>query len=180
MISLTPILTRLKNKPTDFKDKWFITVEGAAEYARRKIDNLPLPALWLVREGDRVKHAGERTEETTFSFDIVIAISNLRSHAQGDTDDLLLTYREAVKNLLLGWRVEGGETDDTDAPLKWCGGQVIEYAEGDLFWRDRYEFTTLITNYLPDPDSTNDFSNVFHEATNEIEATNTQNHSTGA
>mgnify|MGYP000281715469 CR=1 FL=1 len=29
--------------------------------------------------------------------------------------------------------------------------QVLEYTDGDLYWRDRYDFEALITNYLPDP-----------------------------
>jgi len=36
-------------------------------------------------------------------------------------------------------------------PLQFAGGQVLEYTDGDLYWRDRYDFEALITNYLPDP-----------------------------
>jgi hypothetical protein len=149
VISLKPVIKLLTNKPEGFSGLWFRQVAGAAEYARIKPDALPLPAAWVVRAGDRVTHAGERTEDVKLAFDVVIAIENVRSHAAGDTDDLLLVYRKAVKDLLLGWEIEAGVT--TLTPLKFEGGQVLEYTDGDLYWRDRYVFDALITNYLPDP-----------------------------
>ena len=159
MISLTPIIQALTQKPAGFDGLWFRTVEGAAEYARRRLESLPLPACWIVREADKVRHAGAFAEDTTFGFDVVIAISNARSHAAGDTDDLLLTYRQAIKTRLLGWEIpeapvaagQGGVNQAIPNPIKYLGGQVIEYSEGDLYWRDRYEFDALITNYLADP-----------------------------
>lgn len=146
MISLTPLIQHLTAKPAGFDGLWFRQVAGAAEFARLRADALPLPACWIVRAGDRVRHAGERAEDVTLGFDVVIAIENARSHSAGDTDDELLRYRRAVKDVLLGWEIEPGVH-----PLKFDGGQVIEYTDGDLFWRDRYQFDALITNYLPDP-----------------------------
>lgn len=146
MISLTPLIARLKTKPADFPWMWFRQVGGAAEYARIRPEALPLPAAWIVRAADRSVHAGERAENVTPAFDVVIAIENVRSMDGLLTDDLLLQYRLAVKTRLLGWEIEPDVR-----PLKFTGGQVIEYTEGDLYWRDRYEFAALITNYLPDP-----------------------------
>jgi hypothetical protein len=82
----------------------------------------------------------------TLAFDVVIAIENARQHDDNDTDDALLAYRRAVKDRLLGWEIEPGVQ-----PLNFDGGQVLEYTAGDLYWRDRYDFEALITNYLPDP-----------------------------
>ena len=48
--------------------------------------------------------------------------------------------------MLLGWEIEPNVR-----PLQFAGGQVLEYTDGDLYWRDRYDFEALITNYLPDP-----------------------------
>ena len=48
--------------------------------------------------------------------------------------------------MLLGWEIEPNVT-----PINFAGGQVLEYTDGDLYWRDRYNFGALITNYLPDP-----------------------------
>jgi hypothetical protein len=146
VISLTPLIKHLEAKPAGFDGLWFRKVGGAAEFASIRIENLPLPAAWIVRAADRVTHAGERAEDVTLAFDVVIAIENVRSHAQGDTDDALLKYRQAVKSLLLGWQIEPGVH-----PIKFAGGQVLEYTAGDLYWRDRYQFDALITNYLPDP-----------------------------
>ena len=146
MISLTPVIKLLKPAPAGFAHPWFRQVAGAAEYARLRIEELPLPAAWVVRAADRVRHAGERLEDVDLAFDVVIAIENIRTHADGETDDVLLAYRLAVKDLLLGWEV----ADESD-PINFAGGQVIEYTDGDLYWRDRYVFSALITNYLPDP-----------------------------
>jgi hypothetical protein len=146
MISLTPIIKHLKPKPADFRLPWFRDVDGAAKYAQIIPGNLPLPAAWIVRAADRVRHAGERAEDVTLGFDVVIAIANARSHDDNDTDDVLLAYRRAVKDRLLGWEIEPDMR-----PLKFEGGQILEYTNADIYWRDRYTFTALITNYLPDP-----------------------------
>lgn len=146
MISLTPLIKHLTPKPDDFDRLWFRQVGGAAEFARIRPEALPLPAAWVVRAADRVRHAGERAEDMALAFDVVIAIANAREHAQGETDDMLLQYRQAVKTLLLGWEIEPDVR-----PIKFSGGQVLEYTDGDLYWRDRYGFDALITNYLPDP-----------------------------
>jgi len=146
VISLKPLIEHLTAKPAGFDGLWFRQVAGAAEYARLRPEALPLPACWIVRAADKVQHAGERAENVTLAFDVVIAIENVRTHAQGETDDVLLKYRQAVKTLLLGWEIE-----PDIKPLKFGGGQVLEYTDGDLYWRDRYDFDALITNYLPDP-----------------------------
>ena len=112
----------------------------------RRADALPLPAAWIVRAADKVAHAGERAENVTLGFDVVIALENAREHYPGETDDILLAYRRAVKTLLLGWQIEPDVR-----PIKFAGGQILEYAEADIYWRDRYVFDALITNYLPDP-----------------------------
>lgn len=151
MISLRPLIERLAEKPAGFDGVWFRQVAGAAEFARIRPEALPLPAAWVVRAADKVQHAGERAENVTLAFDVVIAIENARTHAQGETDDTLLKYRLAVKYLLLGWEIAPDMR-----PLKFTGGQVLEYTDGDLYWRDRYEFDALINNYLPDPPVTFD------------------------
>ncbi|QSB03455.1 hypothetical protein JWZ98_11260 [Methylomonas sp. EFPC1] len=146
MISLTPLIAHLTPKPADFAQPWFRQVAGAAEFAQVRPEALPLPACWVIRAADKVSHAGERAENVTLGIDIVIAIENVRRHGPGETDDVLLQYRLAVKTLLLGW-----EIDTNVRPIQFSGGQVLEYTDGDIYWRDRYEFDALITNYLPDP-----------------------------
>lgn len=146
MISLKPLITALEGKPDGFKLPWFRDVSGAAEFARNKPESVRLPVAYVVRAADKVGHAGERAEKVGLSFDIVIAIENVREHGNGETDDTLLAYRRAVKDKLLGWEIEPGV-----APIKFMGGRVLEYTEGDLYWCDRYAFDALITNYLPDP-----------------------------
>lgn len=145
MLSLKPLIAHLAPKPEGFALPWFRQVGGAAQYARIKPEALPLPAAWLVRAADKVSHAGERAEDCQFAFDVVIAIANNRE-AQGDADEELLLYRNAVKARLLGWEIQPDVR-----PIQWGGGRVLEYTDGDLYWADRYGFDALITNYLPDP-----------------------------
>lgn len=147
LLTLTPLIKHLTPKPEGFAEVWFKKVAGAAEYAQLSVDNLPLPACWIIRAADKVTHAGERAEDTDFSFDVVIAVENVRDHQVGETDDLLLKYRLAVKVLLLGWQ----PAPDVN-PIKWDGGRVLEYSRGDLLWADKYTFNALITNYLDDPE----------------------------
>lgn len=154
MISLTPLIQLISVKPNDFDGLWFREVGGAAKFAQIRPDALPLPAAWVVRAADKVAHAGERAERVSLAFDVVIAIENERSHSKGDTDDALLHYRLAVKKMLLGWQISPNVK-----PIKFAGGQVLEYTDGDLYWRDRYEFDALITNYLPVPQSFTEISN---------------------
>jgi len=146
MISLTSVIQRLTPKPEGFTGLWFRQVAGAAEFAQVRPEALPLPACWVIRSADRSRHAGERLEHVTLSFDVVIAIENARSHAPGETDDKLLSYRLAVKGRLLGWEPQPGVR-----PVKFDGGRVLEVTDGDLYWADRYTFEALIDNYLPDP-----------------------------
>jgi len=147
MISLKPLIELIKIAPPTFAmhREWFRMVGGAAEFAKINPDRLPLPAAWIVRAADKVKHAGERSELLTLSFDVVIAIENVREHGDGETDDVLLAYRRAVCAQLEGYPIDG------TCPIRFAGGQVLEYTDGDLYWRDRYEFETIYTNYLPDP-----------------------------
>lgn len=146
MISLSPLIAHLATKPAGFDGIWFRQVAGAAEYAQIRPEALPLPAAWVVRAADKVDHAGERAENMQIGFDVVIAIENARRHNPGETDDELLKYRLAVKTLLLGWEIEPNVR-----PIKFSGGKVLQYTDGDLYWADRYSFEALITNYLPDP-----------------------------
>jgi hypothetical protein len=146
MLSLTPVIKHLTPKPVWFEGLWFRKVDGAAEYARLRVEALPLPAAWVVRDADKSESAGERTDNVTPSFDVVIAIANGRQHEPGGTDDELLKYRRAVYKLLRGNAV----LPDTE-PVNFHGGRVIEYTDEDLYWADRYSFGGLIDNYLPDP-----------------------------
>lgn len=147
MISLDPLIALLTPKPANFPHVWFRNVEGAAEFAQIKPESLPLPACWVVRAGERSVHVGERAENITISLDLVIAIENARKHkARAEGDNMLLAYRQVVKQRLLGWQIEPGKK-----PMKFAGGRVLQYTDGDMYWADKYEFTTLITNYLPDP-----------------------------
>lgn len=146
MISLTPLIAHLTPKPAGFDGLWFRQVAGAAEYAQIDLDNLPKPSCWVVRAADKVSHAGERAENVTLGFDVVIAIENARVHVPGETDDALLQYRKAVKDLLLGWELEPDVR-----PLVFNGGRVIQYERAVIFWADSYSFDAVITNYLPDP-----------------------------
>lgn len=150
MISLTPIVELLAQRPPEFAGLWFRHVDGGAEYAQIRQEALPLPAAWVIRSADKVRHAGERAEDTAFVFDVVIAIANLRRDGRNANDDELQRYRRAVKGLLLGWQIED-EDGDKVRPIVFNGGRVLEYTEGDIYWADNYSFNALVTNYLPDP-----------------------------
>lgn len=160
MISLTPLIALINQaRPAGFERDWFREVGGAAEFAKiAAVTVIPLPGCWLVRAADSAKPAGERAEDLALAFDVVIGITNERVKTAGETDDELLRYRRAVHTLLLGWRFPKAPAATPTAPnpvltrpITFGGGQVIEYTDGDLWWRDRYQFIAHQTNYLPDP-----------------------------
>ena len=146
MISLKPVIALLKIKPADFDGLWFRKVGGAADYAKIRPEALPLPAAWVVRNSDKSKAAGLLEDNCTPGFEVVVAIENVRTHEDGDTDDLLLKYRRAVYQKLRGTVIVADVR-----PIYWHGGRVIEYTDGDLYWADSYSFDAVVTNYLPDP-----------------------------
>lgn len=146
MISLQPLIALLGDKPAGFAHLWFRQVGGGGTFAQARADALPLPAAWVVRAAERSMHAGECAENVTHGVDVIIAIENAREHFPGESDEILLAYRLAVKNLMLGWQIE-----PDIRPMKFGGGQIVEYTDADIYWRDRYLFDALITNYLPDP-----------------------------
>ena len=86
---------------------------------------------------------------------MVIAVANIR--AAEDADEVLLAYRQAVKQRLLGW-----EMAPETFPIQWEGGHVLEYTDGDLYWADRYALSTLVDNFLPDPQ---DYSGLTYQST---------------
>lgn len=170
MISLTPLIALITAKPPGFTTDWFREVGGAAEFAKlAAVTKVPLPGCWLVRAADSAKPAGERAEDVALAFDVVIAITNVRMKTAGETDDALLRYRRAVHALLLGWRYPKGPAATPTAPnpvltqpISFSGGQVIEYTDGDMWWRDRYSFSAHLTNYLPDPPAFSGLQNPKH------------------
>lgn len=146
MISLTPLIAHLKPMPQGFDGAWFREVAGAAEYAQVNPASIPAPSAWLVRAADKVDDLGENTDEVVIGFDVVIAIKNAKERKSATTDDALLSYRKAVYALLRGWEIE-----PDIKPIKFSGGRVLRYSDGDLVWADKYTFDAIVTNYLPDP-----------------------------
>ncbi|MDT4328539.1 phage tail terminator protein [Methylomonas sp. MS20] len=148
MISLTPVLDTLRTAPAAFAHAWFRDFGLAAEYAQIDPDRLPLPALWLVRAADKSDEldAEARAANITLGFDAIVAIENIRTQRAGETDDVLLAYRHAVREKLQGFEIEPDVY-----PIRFKGGKVLEYTKEDIYWADRYEFSALITNYLLDP-----------------------------
>jgi hypothetical protein len=148
MISLTPLIQHLTPKPAGFAHAWFRDVAGAAEFAQVRQEALPLPACWLVRANDKTDDVDVEglAVDVALGFDVVIAIANTRTQRAGETDDVLLDYRHAVRAKLQGWEIEADIR-----PLSFKGGRVLEYTTNDIYWADRYTFNALLTNYLPDP-----------------------------
>ncbi len=159
MIDLSPVVALMSPKPAGFTGQWLRSVGSAAQFARLgERAMLPKPIAWVVRAADQVQHAGPREEHTTFVFDVVLSVSNVRGVLDADGD--LMALRRAVKNVLLGSRFYHPEIDCEVRAMQWSGGQVIEYTDVDLFWRDRYSFKALITHYLPDPTTPFDPSSI--------------------
>lgn len=152
MISLEPIRAYLAAKPQGFDGQWLRSVSGASSLAklgeRRGIQG---PQSWIVAAQEQVQHLSAREELATFMFDVVLSVTTIHAKSAGD-DDELLRYRRAIKAMLLGFRFFSPEVDGDVQALRWHGGQVVEYTDVDLLWRDRYSFSAVLSNYSPLPE----------------------------
>ena len=157
MISLMPIITLLRAAPLGkaklqaalgAQAPWFRQVEGAGHLARiADFPQVPLPGCWVASTSDKSTPKGERRSVVAVTFDVVIGVTNHRIGSAGDADEMLLAYRQAVLAELQERDLLPGQTE----PIERQGGAVIEYASGDLWWRDQYQALVEMTNYLPDP-----------------------------
>lgn len=151
MISLTPVIAALAAARPVLPGglQWFRQVEGGAAFARvADMPSVPLPGCWVIRTGERSTPSGEREARVAVQFDVVVAVTNVRMTTGGDADDALLVYRQAVLSVLqelAPWPLQ------TVHAIERVGGQAIEYSAGDLWWKDSYTTTVLVSNYLPDP-----------------------------
>lgn len=150
MISLTPIITALAAArpvlPAGLP--WFRQIEGGAAFARvAAMPGVPLPGCWVIRTAEKSTPAGERVAHVAVGFDVVMAVTNVRMGSNGDADDALLHYRQAVLQVLQ----DMAPWPETLDPVERVSGAAIEYGAGDLWWKDSYTATVRVTNYLPDP-----------------------------
>jgi hypothetical protein len=146
MLSLSSIVDLLKPKPDDFSGLWFRKIGGGGEYAKAMTEKLPLPLAWVIRAADTSTSIGDGATDDVVAFDVVIAIENQRTQNPFEADEQMIRYRQAVLDLLLGYALPG-----SIKPVTFEGGQVLDYANGELFWRDRYRVVQTITTFLPDP-----------------------------
>lgn len=150
MISLTPVINALVAARPALPAglPWFRQVEGGAAFARvAAMPSVPLPGCWVVRTGEKSTPAGERVAHVVVTFDVVMAVTNMRMATGGDADDALLHYRQAALQVLQ----ELAPWPDTLDPIERVSGAAIEYSAGDLWWKDTYATRVRVTNYLPDP-----------------------------
>ena len=151
MISLTPVMVALAAARPVLPGglQWFRQVEGGAAFARvAAMPSVPLPGCWVIRTAEKSTPTGEREARVAVSFDVVMAMTNVRMATGGDADDALLAYRLAVLDVLQELAPWPLQTVDA---IERVGGMAIEYSAGDLWWKDTYTATVLVTNYLPDP-----------------------------
>lgn len=146
MISIQPIIERVSKKPLDFEDIWFKGVGGTAAYASINPHKIPAPYCWLVNADNPAKPLGRLESEGILTFSAVVSVSNVRTHEAGDTDEMLLQYRNAIYKLLQGFK-----TEHLSSGLSWRGGRTLQNSNTELVYADKYQAPFVITNYLPDP-----------------------------
>nr|DAI57572.1 MAG TPA: hypothetical protein [Caudoviricetes sp.] len=150
MISLAPIIDVLAAKPDGFDEIWFRRIDGVAEGEQIKTEAMPMPACWIMRESEKSDHAGSYAELVTVTFNVVIGVECHRQHREPNAaDEMMLRYRTAVKNRLLGF----DWPDEHANKVNFSGGKLLAYGKGYLYWMDTYTVRALVTNYKPDPDT---------------------------
>lgn len=113
------------------------TVEGAASYAAvRSLKEFRTPCAYVVLTNEKPDNkepkAGQQRAMVTFG--VVIAVHNYRDRTGGELKDTIRPILGAVRGALMGWKpdVPGGR------PVKWAGGDVIDYDDNTLLWGEVY------------------------------------------
>lgn len=146
MLSLRPVIDELLTKPANFDRQWFRKVGSAAEYKQARNEALPAPSAWVIRIDDESEPVGFGADDVTIGFDVEICLLNGRVSDAVSADDVMLQYRIAVKDMLLGFNFPGAIK-----PVQWGGGKLVDHLDDYLYYRDRYLIYAMLENYLPDP-----------------------------
>lgn len=147
MKTLRPVINRLMPKPDGFPLQWFRRVVSGANAAVLKDEGLTLPSCWIVRASEKSQHKGLREEQVTISFEVIVTVEMHAHIAQPTQTEMMLAYRMAVKNSLLGFELDAADCE----PINYDGGKLMGYDDGILVWSDSYSFKCFVTNYTPLP-----------------------------
>ena len=146
MLSLRPVRDCLAIKPDVFPYPWLRKVGSAAEYKQARNEALPAPSAWVIRSDDKAEPVGFGVSDVTIVFDVEICLLNGRVSDAICADDVILEYRQAIKNKLLGFSFP-----NSIKPMQWGGGRIVDHQDDYLYYRDRYLIYAMLENYLPDP-----------------------------
>lgn len=112
-------------------------VEGAAQYAAiTRLGEFRADSAYVLlvkeRSDDEPPKAGRQRALVTFG--VVIAVTNYRDRAGGESIEDISPLIGHVRAALMGWQppISGGR------PCQWLQGEVLDYDASILLWAETY------------------------------------------
>lgn len=130
-MDVSPVVTRLQERLTGLRE-----IAAAAGLEAAMSGNLAAPAVYVIPLNESalaLEHTGAVDELLTQVVGVILVVETRDSTGgEGVTD--LAGLRRQVKRALLGWVPD----DTTGEPVRFLGGEIVEFANGRLWWSDEY------------------------------------------
>lgn len=112
-------------------------VGGAADLAAIKAGRVPAPALYLLPMDEKASDmdvAGDLIQRVDAGFAVVFAVANKGDAGGAKAVVELEPFRDAVKQLLMGWTIPGYFDQ-----VAFSAGRLLSFDDGVVFWMDEYK-----------------------------------------
>lgn len=116
---------------------------GAASFERSAPALTTMPAAFVLpaRETASANPFAAQLvqQEVTAEFVVLIAVRNLADDEGAAALEALAPVREAVLTALLGW-----VPDDAEAGCEYVAGDLLQFANGVIWWQDTYSTNFIV------------------------------------
>lgn len=135
-MDVTPVIARLQAQLSGF-----VCIAGSAD-ADQAINAAPAtPAAYVVPLAETAEGSdliGVLNQRLTQDFAVVLVIANLRDATGAAAAAELASQRLALRAALLGWVPD----DLTGEPVQFVGGELLQFKDQRLWWRDVFRVMT--------------------------------------
>ncbi|MAN51214.1 MULTISPECIES: phage tail terminator protein [unclassified Marinimicrobium] len=128
-----PVIARVREQVTALR-----AVEGAASFAAvQNLRDFVVPGAYVVLTRERPDNQEPRggRQRAIVTLGVVVAVRNYRDVTGGELKDALNPILNGVRNALIGWT----PPEQGARPMKWAGGDVIDYDDNTLLWGDVFQ-----------------------------------------
>lgn len=128
-----PVIERLRASVPELRE-----VAGAANFAAVKnLRDFVVPGAHVVLTSERPDNQEPRggRQRAIVTLGVAVAVRNYRDVTGGELKDALSPILSGVRNALIGWL----PPEQGARPMKWAGGDVIDYDDNTLLWGDVFQ-----------------------------------------